>query len=93
MIRIEGRFEVKLISADALAGYMKFRGYSVRTLADELGDSKLRSTIGHLRSGKRSTCDPKLAKAIEKLLQAPPNSLFVPRVSNVAREVGQKVPA
>jgi hypothetical protein len=87
MIRIEGRFEVRVISSQAFAQYMKHRGFSVRSLADALGGPHLRSTIGHLRSGKRPTCDPDLARRIEKILDAPKDSLFVPIVSRVAREV------
>lgn len=86
MIRIEGRFEVKVISADALAAYMKHRGFTVRSLAEVTGGN--RSTIGHLRSGKRSTCDPALALRIERALDAPRGSLFIPSVSRVAREAG-----
>lgn len=88
MIRIEGRFEVRVISHQAFAAYMKHRGYSVRSLAEAVGGPQLRSTIGHLRSGKRPTCDPELAKRIEKALDAPRDSLFVPLVSRVSREVG-----
>lgn len=88
MIRIEGRFEVKLISPQAFASYMKHRGFTVRSLADALGNPALRSTIGHLRSGKRRTCDPDLAKRLERVLDAPAGSLFVPSVSHVSREVG-----
>ena len=91
MIRIEGRFEVKLISADALASYMATRGFTVRTLADATGGPRLRSTIGHLRSGKRSTCDKDLAQKIERVLNAPKGSLFMPSVSRVAREVPPEV--
>lgn len=85
MIVIEGRFAVKLISAQALAQYMKHRDHTVRTLADRVGVSP--ATIGHLRSGKRKTCKPETAKAIEKALDAPVGSLFVANVSHVAREV------
>ena len=85
MIVIEGRFGVKLISADALAQYMKHRDHTVRTLAARVGVSP--ATIGHLRSGKRKTCRPQTAKAIEKALDAPSGSLFVGEVSHVAREV------
>ncbi len=90
MIRIEGRYEVRLISPDALAQYMKGRGFTVRSLADSVGGPQLRSTIGHLRSGKRKTCDPSVARRIEKVLNAPSGSLFIPSVSRVAREVGTK---
>ena|SRR5689334_9862676 len=87
MIRIEGRFELKLISADALAAYMKDRGFTVRSLADAVGGPQLRSTIGHLRSGHRNLCDKELGRRIERVLNAPKNSLFIPHVSHVAREV------
>lgn len=87
MIRIEGRFEVKLISAEALAQYMTFRGFTVRSLADRVDAS--RATIGHLRSGARRTCSPETAKRIERALDAPKGSLFVPSVSSVAREVAR----
>lgn len=85
MIRIEGRFEVKLISAGALAQYMTHRGYTVRTLAERVNCSH--SVIGHLRSGARRTCHPDTAKKIERALDAPTGSLFIANVSHVAREV------
>lgn len=84
MKAVEGRFEVRLISPDALAQYMRFRGFSVRSLAARVGCSH--STIGHLRSGHRKACDPVTAKAIEKVLDAPDGSLFVPKVLRVARD-------
>lgn len=87
MIRIEGRFELKLISADALASYMETRGFTVRSLADAVGGPRLRSTIGHLRSGARTSCDKDLAKRIERVLNAPKGSLFMPSISRVSREM------
>ena len=87
MIRVEARFEVKLISADALASYMETRGFTVRSLADAVGGPRRRSAIGHLRSGARTTCDKDLALRIERVLNAPKNSLFIPSVSRVSREV------
>lgn len=80
----EGRFEVRLISSDALAQYMRFRGFTVRSLAQRVGCS--RSTIGHLRTGERRVCKPDLARAIERALDAPAGSLFVPRLLRVARK-------
>lgn len=88
MIVTEARFVVRLISADALAQYMKHRDHTVRSLALAVGGDHLRSTIGHLRSGRRRTCQPELARRIERALDAPRGSLFVPSVSRVAREVG-----
>lgn len=87
MVVIEGRFDVKLISAQAFADYMKFRDLSVRSLAERVGCSH--SVIGHLRSGERDTCKPETAKRIEKALNAPPGSLFIGKVSRVSREVGR----
>lgn len=86
MRKIEVRFDVRLISSDALAHYMKFRGLTVRQLAEKVGCS--RATIGHLRSGKSSYVRPEWAKAIERHLDAPAGSLFVAELSTVTREVG-----
>jgi transcriptional regulator with XRE-family HTH domain len=83
----EVTFEVRLISAAAFAAYMQHRGFTVRSLAARLGVKPGR--IGHLRSGKRNTCPPQLARAIEKALDAPPGSLFVARLSTVHRERGR----
>ncbi|WP_159622710.1 helix-turn-helix domain-containing protein [Ruania rhizosphaerae] len=91
MIVRERRFDVRLISASALAQYMKYRDLSVRELADKVGCS--RATIGHLRSGHRTYIRPDWAKAIEKCLDAPRGSLFVAEVSTVTREIARKVPA
>jgi transcriptional regulator with XRE-family HTH domain len=86
VITTERRFDVRLISADALARYMEFRGHTVRSLADRVGCS--RATIGHLRSGRRDYVDPAWAKSIERHLDAPKGSLFVPELSSVTRERG-----
>lgn len=87
MIVIEGRFDLKLISAVALAQYMTYRDMTVRSLAAKADCN--RSTVGHLRSGKRKTCSPEVAMRIERALDAPPGSLFVAEVSRVAREVAR----
>lgn len=68
---------MRLISADALNAYIDARNLSNRTLADKAGSASYRSTIGHLRSGKRTTCGPKIAGAIERALGAPSGSLFL----------------
>lgn len=73
---------MRLISAEALAQYMTFRGFTVRSLADRIGCSH--SVIGHLRRGSRRTCKPDTARAIERALDAPTGSLFVPKVLRVA---------
>lgn len=84
MITIERRLDVRLISRTALAQYMTYRELSVRKLALRAG---LRPAIvGHLRSGKRTTCRPETAKAIERALDAPSGSLFLAELSPVSRE-------
>lgn len=70
-----------------LAKMMDHHDYSVRGLADKTGGN--RSTIGHLRSGKRTTCADDLAKKIAKALDCPTDLLFVVRPSIVSREVGR----
>lgn len=87
MNEYRGRFWVKLISAAALAQYMEHRGLTVRSLADRVGCS--RALIGHLRSGERNTCRPATARKIEKCLDAPVGSLFVPQVSRVLQNAGR----
>lgn len=85
MIQAERRFEVRLISPDSLVGYMSFRGYTVRALAEKAGCSP--TAISFLRTGKRKTCRPNTARAIAKALDCPVESLFVPRTSIVRRKV------
>ena len=84
MIQLERRFDVQLISHESLAGYMAFRGHTVRTLAKQVGVSH--ALIGFLRSGHRRSCSPRTARAIAAALNCPVEALFVPRVSTVARE-------
>ena len=87
----EVRFDVQLISAQALAQYMLHRGFTVRSLAAHVARKTpcSRATIGHLRSGSRKTCSPEVAREIERCLDAPRGSLFVPKVSRVARNTGR----
>lgn len=85
---------MQLISNVALAQYMDHRDVTVRGLAKKVslltGERCSFQVIGHLRSGERNTCRPQTAKAIEKALEAPPGSLFVPRVSRVVRDVAPR---
>lgn len=83
-----GLFYVELISTDALRQYMKYRGYSVKGLADRIGVSK--ATIGHLHSGGGKTVGPEIAKSIERALDAPIGSLFLPKVSPVMQTSAQR---
>lgn len=81
---------MQLISKHALRQYMAYRGYSLKELADKVGCSK--ATIAHLHTlnGSRNTVGPDIAKRIEKALDAPAGSLFVPRVSVGVASTGHK---
>jgi hypothetical protein len=74
---------VQLMSHAALATWMEFRGETCATLASKTGMT--RSAVGHLRSGFRTYCAPDNARKIEKALNVPPGSLFVPHVITVTR--------
>jgi hypothetical protein len=78
---------VKLISTQALQQYMQFRGETNASLAAKSGMQ--RAIIGHLRCGRRTTCKPATARAIEAALNAPPGSLFVASVANGRQVTGR----
>lgn len=79
------RFEVRVVDRRILEHYIQFRGLSYAELARRVGCSK--ATIGHLVSGHVRTTKGEWAKAIERALDAPPGSLFVPNVSRVSEAV------
>jgi len=85
------RLWVKLISRRVLVDYMSHRQMTVRELAKIAKVSP--STVGHLRSGKRGTCQPATARRIEEALNAPSGSLFVAQVSRLSQETmrGERV--
>lgn len=87
MIEQMRRVDVYLRDHRLLVKLMKFNDHSVRTLADRVGST--RSTIGHLRSGRRGYCDDVLAKRIAKALDVPADLLFEVRSSTVSREVAR----
>lgn len=84
MQRSPWRFEVKVVDHRILAHYIKFRGSSYAKLAAKAGCSK--ATVGHLATGHVKTTRPEWAKVIEKELDAPQGSLFVPVVSRVSED-------
>lgn len=84
MIKKVARMDVHLRDASLLASRMKYKDWTVRGLAQAVGVSK--TTIGDLRSGERSYCQPDLAKRIAKVLDLAPEELFLTRISNVSRE-------
>jgi len=88
VLTYEKRFDVRLSSRTLLIRYMDHRGLSVRDLAALTHCS--RSVIGHLRSGKRASCESKTAKAVERVLDVPAGTLFDARVSPVLRETAHQ---
>lgn len=86
-----GRLWVKLVSAQALRQYMEFRQETNRSLAAKAGVGP--GIVGHLRSGKRTTCSPRVAQAIEEALACPPGFLFVPKLSVIQADAGRAVAA
>lgn len=80
---------MELISRQALNDYMRFRKESNRSLAAGTRGVVGHAIIGHLRTGKRKTCSPQTATAIEKALNAPPGSLFGPKVAIGSPAVGR----
>lgn len=87
----DGRFYVELISQQALDRHMKHQDLSNAMLARRIGRSK--ATIGHLRSGGRSTTSSETAKRIEKALGLPLCTLFLPKVEPATRSNSRRFAA
>lgn len=68
----------KLRSQRDLRQAMMFNRLNVRELSELCGSLRHRSTVGHLHSGTRDTCDVFLARRIEDVLRMHPGSLFMP---------------
>lgn len=91
MTQQTGEWWMELTSKEALVSFMQSNKETVRTLAAKSIVRNPRTArgykalspamIGHLRSGRRKTCSPETAAAVEKALGCPPNVLFVPRSS------------
>ena len=69
-------FRARLRDVQLLIDAMEFSDVDVRKLSELCGDMRHRSTIGHLHSGARNTCEWPLAASIEKRLRVPRHSLF-----------------
>ncbi|MGM9473204.1 hypothetical protein ACS5PJ_14515 [Pseudarthrobacter sp. YS3] len=91
------RLDIKLSNAAIFGEIMRARGYTVRTLTESVGHVLIRkrskariskSTIGHLRSGARSTVNQDVAMAIAELFGLPANALFTPKDSKRPRGMG-----
>lgn len=86
----DGRVIVRVRSTQAFRQYMDFAGHTNASLAEKATERLRRqkstatvgrAIVGHLRSGKRMTCNPQTARAIEDALGCPPGLLFVPKVA------------
>jgi transcriptional regulator with XRE-family HTH domain len=60
----------------ALCSYLRLAGLSQRGLAVRAGIAP--ATVNHLLSGRRTSCSPGTAAAIERALQCPPGLFFAP---------------
>jgi hypothetical protein len=70
---------MKLRSREILDAFMANKGFSNGRLAQYAGCS--RAFIGHLRTGLKTSCTPKLAEAIAEALDVPLVALFEPKTS------------
>lgn len=70
---------MKLVAPSTLRGMMDRRGLSISTTARYAGCSK--SFIGHLLTGRKTTCTPALAVRIAGALGLPVDVLFLPSTS------------
>lgn len=80
------RLTVRLRSRRALVDFMNFhRIKSAYELARRAGLKP--GVVGHIVSGRRTTCSLATARAIEEALQVPTGFLFEPRMSQVVVDV------
>lgn len=89
-VRTEWRLYVQLKDAELLRRYIGKQGLDIsgRELARR---AKLgQAIVGHLLSGRRTTCNKRTAVAIEEALGCPSGLLFVESVSAV-RADGRRV--
>ncbi|MEV5360989.1 hypothetical protein AB0K45_11785 [Micrococcus luteus] len=80
---------MKLISAEVMDQYMRFRGETNRSLATKIGKSP--ALVAHLRRGARNYCAPEVGPRIEKALNAPPGSLFLAEVHGALPRTTQRI--
>lgn len=75
---------MKIRSKDILIAFMEDKNFSTQRLATYAGCSK--SMVGHLRSGHKTSCTPRLAQRIAEALDVPLVALFDARTSAVSGE-------
>jgi hypothetical protein len=90
------KLEIKLTNSELFAQLLEHNGYSVRSFADAIENKLIRkrskatiskSTIGHLRSGARRSCNKDVAAAAAELLGLPVKALFESSIEHVTRTV------
>lgn len=91
-MRDEWKLTARLVSLRVLKQYMDHRqiktGYALATKAGILP-----GTVNHILSGRRKSCSPETAAAIERALDVVPESLFVLEKSKVADALRPSVKA
>jgi transcriptional regulator with XRE-family HTH domain len=70
------RSAMRLRDPDTLRAYLRLLPLSERALAARAGVAH--ATVNHLLSGRRSTCSPQTAHAIEAILLCPSGLFFEP---------------
>jgi transcriptional regulator with XRE-family HTH domain len=65
---------MRIRDSAALRAYLRLLGLSERALAARAGVAH--ATVNHLLSGRRRTCSPETAAAIEAALACPPGVFF-----------------
>lgn len=86
------RLTVKLKSRKALLDYMAF--HKIPTAYELARRSELKvGIVGHLVSGRRQSCSPITARAIEEAMQCPPGFLFEAKMSQVVGDTRQRIAA
>lgn len=85
------RLIVRLKSRRALNEYANFHNLSGRQLAKKAGLGP--AIVGHLMSGRRTTCNLETATKLEEALGCPPGFLFEPSLSPVADSTSHRVSA
>jgi hypothetical protein len=90
------RLDIKLTNSELFAQLLEHNGYSVRAFTTAIENKLIRkrskatiskSTIGHLRSGARKSCNKDVAAAAAELLGLPVTALFQSSIEQVTRTV------
>ena len=88
------KLDIRLTNAELFAQLLQHNGYSVRSFTDAVENKLIRkrskatvsrSTIGHLRTGERKSCNRDVAAAAAELLGLPVTALFQSTVQTVTR--------